>query len=70
MTLAFKALKDSALEPRAKAGTTVYVCRGPDYGCARDDEKATGLEHISVTLKPDGDYPFFTMPRTDLEPQS
>lgn len=63
----FKVLKDSRLESSAKAGTFVYACRHADYGCASDDTRATGIEHISVTLDVNGNYPFFTMPRPDLE---
>jgi len=58
---------DSKIEPKAVAGTTVYNLFGWDYGCANDDTRGTGVEHISVTLSPDGDYPFFTVPMRDLE---
>jgi hypothetical protein len=50
-----------------KAGLTVYDCKGWDYGCANDDTRALGVEHISVTLKADGDYPFKTVPKHLLE---
>lgn len=49
------------------AGTTVYLCMKPDYGLAGDDERSTGEEHLTVTLKSDGDYPFFTAPRSMLK---
>jgi hypothetical protein len=51
------------LQPRFNhpAGTIVYVAYY-DYGLAQDDTNYTGEEHISVTLKPDGGYPFFTVP--------
>lgn len=45
-----------------KAGDTVYDCKGHDYGLARDDTESTGVKHISVTLDPNGGYPFFTVP--------
>jgi hypothetical protein len=48
-------------------GSTVYSIRGHDYGLASDDSRWTGVEHISVTLNADGDYPSFTIPRRDLE---
>lgn len=51
-----------------KAGTKVYDCHGYDYGCARDDTEFTGLQHQSVTLKEDGDYPFFSVPTAHLKP--
>lgn len=49
------------------AGTVCYPCKGYDYGCSSDDTDITGVEHISVTLKPDGDYPFFTIATTDVK---
>ena len=60
MTKAFVMLTDSGIEPAARKGTTVYRCSKPDYGCASDDTRHTGIAHISLTLDPTGDYPFFT----------
>lgn len=51
----------------ATIGTIVYKLAKHDYGLARDDTDYTGVEHISVTLKPDGDYPSFTIPYEFLE---
>lgn len=65
--MAYKLLRDSKLEPTAKAGTLVYDCAGYDYGTANDDTRMTGVVHKSVTLDPGGDYPFFTVPASDLE---
>lgn len=48
------------------AGTTVYLASQFDYGLARDDTNHTGVQHVSVTLNPEGDYPFFTVPEQDL----
>jgi hypothetical protein len=59
-------LKDSALEPKATAGATVYAA-GYDYGLASDDTEMTGIPHISVTLNSDGSYPFFTVAERDVE---
>jgi hypothetical protein len=56
---------DRAASP-VQPGATVYRCRGWDYGCANEDTRRLGLEHIAVTLEPTGDYPFFTIPREDL----
>lgn len=70
MTQAYTMLKDSRLEPKAKAGTTVYAIRGYDYGLAKDDTRFRGIEHISVTLDSEGDYPFFTVPRADISVQT
>ena len=50
-----------------KAGLIVYDCKGCDYGCAADDTRIFRVEHISVTLKEDGDYPFNTLPTHLLE---
>lgn len=58
---------DSSINSGVKEGTIVYDTRGYDYGCASDDTRETGYEHISVTLKEDGGYPFFTVPVTALE---
>lgn len=69
-TPAFKPQAFTLLADRfeQKAGTTVYASMGCDYGCANDDSRATGIEHVSVTLKSDGGYPFFTVPKRDLHP--
>jgi len=60
-------LKDSTIEPSVKAGQVVYRCMKYDYGLAADDTALTGVKHISVVLNPDGDYPYFTVPESDLE---
>lgn len=65
---AYKMLRDSTVNPSVKAGDSVYDIKGWDYGCANDDTRMTGVEHTSVTLKDDGDYPFFTVLKRDLEP--
>lgn len=62
MTRQYLLLSDSKIEPAAKEGMTVYKSAKHDYGCASDDTRITGVHHISVTLKEDGDYPFFTHP--------
>lgn len=49
------------------AGTEVFLCEKHDYGIARDDTNMTGVTHFSVSLKPDGDYPFFTVSEDDIE---
>lgn len=56
------------LQPRFEhpTGTIVYPSAKHDYGLARDDSNSTGVEHISVSLNNDGDYPFFTIPRDHL----
>lgn len=44
-------------------GKFVYDLKYHDYGLASDDTRYTGVEHKSVTLNEDGDYPSFTIPR-------
>jgi hypothetical protein len=50
------------------AGEIVYRCRLNDFGSASQDDRETGLEHISVTRHADGSYPFVTVPVGDLKP--
>lgn len=52
---------------KIKPGDIVYECVKCDYGCAADDSQMTGVHHISISLSPTGDYPFFTIPAKDLE---
>ena len=59
---AYVLTKDYHTSPSAKAGTVVYELCKADYGLSRDDTVATGVHHVSVTLDPTGDYPFFTYP--------
>ena len=58
---------DRAANKDVKVGDLVHSCKGYDYGCSSDDTRITGIEHISVTLDENGDYPFFTIPDEDLE---
>ena len=64
----FRIRRDGTNSGAHPAGTIVYDLRGHDYGLASDDTRMTGIEHVSVTLDPDGDYPSFTIVKTDLEP--
>lgn len=50
-----------------KAGTTIYEFAGHDYGCRSQDEFYTQKPHMVVTLDPDGDGPFFTVPTEEVE---
>lgn len=64
----FKLLRaDRAANKSLKIDDIVYDFRSHDYGCANDDTRITGIEHCSVTLDADGGYPFFTIPKMDLE---
>jgi hypothetical protein len=67
MVRKFEMKTSSSLEPEAVIGTTVYACTQCDYGGARDDTRAHGHQFVSVSLKPDGTYPFFTHPLRDLK---
>jgi len=50
-----------------KKGTIVYDQSGYYYGLSSDDTNVTGIEHISVTLNKNGDYPGFTVSVEDLK---
>ena len=63
----FRMRVDSNIEPMATRGTIVYRFIGYDYGCARADERRTGIPCESVTLNPDGSAPAFVVPYPDLE---
>ena len=65
MSGAFRVTKDSG---ELKAGAIVYAPMGWDYGLASDDTRATGVPHVSVSLKPNGDYPTRTIPSAYLQP--
>lgn len=63
----FKVLRADRSAAKVEIGQLVYDCKRHDYGCASDDTRMTGVEHVSVTLDPEGDYPFFTIPTADIE---
>lgn len=58
-----------ALPHDFKKGDVIYVCMKCDYGCASDDYRFGGVDSISCTESPEGDYPFFTVPREWLDVQ-
>lgn len=61
---------DRASLPEAFLHIGQHVYPGRDgYGCANDDTRDTGIEHVSVSLNESGE-PFFTIPREDIEPLS
>lgn len=64
MAQKFKTISDGL---GGKAGTVCYKLSGYDYGLASDDTRMTGIEHVSMTLDPNGGYPSFTVPLEDLE---
>lgn len=49
------------------SGTIVYEFESYDFGLSGDDTRMMGEQYISVTLKADGGYPFFTVPERYLE---
>lgn len=53
-----------------KARTILFRCTRPNYGCASDDERATGEEQWSMTTDPGGGYPFIIVPRRLLTENS
>ena len=59
-------LKEDRFEHPAGTVVCKCKCKGHDYGCSNDDARFTGMDHISVTLDPMGDYPFFTVPTHQL----
>jgi len=63
----YRLLQDATTNKDAVAGTVVYSCAKHDYGLADDDTRMTGVRHVSVTLNPDGDYPFFTVHEDSIE---
>lgn len=48
-----------------RAGTIVYPGRD-SYGCANDDTRNSGVEHVAVCDNESGN-PFYTIPKRDLE---
>lgn len=57
---------DRAARDDVNVGSLCYLT-GDAFGCAADDTRNTGIEHVSVSFHQDG-YPFFTIPREDIEP--
>lgn len=50
------------------AGEVVEAYKGYDYGLCNDDERGTGVKHVTVKTANGGkDEPFFTVPVDDLE---
>lgn len=50
-----------------EVGAIVYRFIGHDYGLAREDTRHSDKLHVTVTLWPMGDGPFFTIPLECLE---
>ena len=62
----YKIIRADRAAGEVEVGKFVYDSAGHDYGLASDDTQATGIQHVSVTLNENGDYPFFTIPLEDL----
>lgn len=60
----YRVVRDASF---ATKGTIVYTFMGHDYGCANLDSRNYGIEHISVTEKPDGSGPSFTVAINEVE---
>lgn len=65
----YRLLEDPDNSSIAHAGDMVYDCKMCDYGSASTDSVMFKEPYISVTLDPEGDYPFFTVPVRQLEKQ-
>ena len=63
----YKIIRADRAAGEVEVGTFVYDSAGYDYGLASDDTRETGIQHVSVTLNENGDYPFFTIPAEDLQ---
>jgi len=66
----YRLIRGDRASQNVKAGDIVYGCIYHDYGSANADTRDTGIDHISVSLKEDGGYPYFTIPRADLKEES
>jgi hypothetical protein len=49
------------------AGTICYLLQGWDHGLSSNDERKTGVKHMTMTLDPNGGPPGFTVPWKDLQ---
>lgn len=58
------AIRNLELNP----GDVMQEYTGYDYGLTRDDFAVTGKEHIALSY--DGDTPFYSVPREDVESYS
>lgn len=67
MLTKYKIIRADRAAIPVEVGDIVYESAKVDYGLANDDTRLTGIPHVSVSLKEDGDYPFFTIPLKDLE---
>lgn len=64
MTTRYMVLRAGRSSCDVKMGQVVYA-GNCDYGCASDDSRSTGIEHISVSESDTGS-PTFTIPREDV----
>lgn len=64
----YRVMETYAIDPHPEAdvllleGQTVYELTEPDYGLAADHTRLMNELHVSVSLSPDGGYPFVTVP--------
>lgn len=54
-------------ELKADINEVVYDCVLSDFGGADDDTRLLGYPHTSVTHDPNGGYPYFTIPTSDIQ---
>lgn len=58
--------EDRASSCEIYRGDFVYQCIKHDYGAVSMDDFIKKIEHIAMTLDPEGGYPFFTIPKQDI----
>lgn len=63
----FAVLSNARSSRPTTAGDIVYKCTRGDYGAAAQDSRMSGIRYISVTFERDGNYPFFTIARDDIQ---
>lgn len=63
----YKVMRADRAADEVSVGDFVYDCNGHDYGIASEDSRTQGIEYVTVTKSPAGDYPFFTIPSMDLD---
>lgn len=63
----YRILRADRAAPTAECRAGQIVYDGADsFGCASDDTRLLGIEHVAVSASESG-LPFFTIPRADIE---
>ena len=64
-------LNEDVVSAHGKPATknmTVYKCTGEDFGCLAEEARILGVACMAVTLDRLGNYPFFVVPVSCLDP--